>query len=103
MATAEVVFLHPHDNICVAARLLEQGEIVRAGSQSVRLHQTVRAGHKIAMSPMREGEAVLKYGHTIGFASREIAPGEWVHDHNLQLADFARDPASASETPPPPP
>lgn len=103
MATAEVVFLHPHDNICVAARLLEQGETVTAGAQKVRLRETVRLGHKIAISPIREGEAVRKYGQTIGFASREIAPGEWVHVHNLQLADFARDPASATETPPPPP
>src|SRR6202035_5703472 len=27
----------------------------------------------------------------IGFASRPIAPGEWVHEHNCAVKEFARD------------
>ena len=32
-----------------------------------------------------------KYGQTIGFASKPILPGDWVHEHNVALRDFARD------------
>jgi hypothetical protein len=59
-------------------------------------------GHKIALEAIREGEAIRKYGQTIGFASRDIAPGEWIHSHNVVLSEFAREPASASAIPPPP-
>lgn len=40
------------------------------------------AGHRIALSAIAQGAAVVKYGQTIGFASAEIAPGDHVHSHN---------------------
>lgn len=97
---AATIFLHPHDNTCVATRRLEPGDTIEAGAHRVTLREVVRLGHKIALSTIRAGEAIRKYGQVIGFATREIAPGEWVHVHNLALADFERDPASATETPP---
>jgi altronate hydrolase len=101
MQTNLIVFLHPHDNTCVAARPLEQGQTIDAGAHKVTLREAVRMGHKIALTTIRLGEPVRKYGQVIGFASQEIAPGSAVHSHNLTLSDFARDPASATETPPP--
>ena len=44
----------------------------------------IHAGHKIALFPIRQGEAVIKYGQTIGRASTDIQKGEWVHSHNLK-------------------
>ena len=32
-----------------------------------------------------------RYGQIIGFATEDIAAGEWVHTHNLSMGDFARD------------
>jgi altronate hydrolase len=43
----------------------------------------------------------LRYGQTIGFATETIEPGDWVHVHNCAAQDFARNYASATETPPP--
>jgi altronate hydrolase len=40
-------------------------------------------GHKFAVRPIREGDAVSKYGQIIGFAGRAIAAGEHVHVHNV--------------------
>ncbi len=48
------------------------------------------------------GQRVLKYGQTIGFATDDIAPGDWVHSHNLTAGQFDRDYAHATETPPDP-
>jgi altronate hydrolase len=45
----------------------------------------------MASVPIAAGEPVRKYGQVIGFASRAIAPGSWVHEHNVTLHDFARD------------
>ena len=40
-------------------------------------------GHKYARRPIRAGENVVKYGMPIGHATRDIAPGEHVHVHNV--------------------
>jgi hypothetical protein len=40
-------------------------------------------GHKIALRALAPGDAVVKFGVRIGHATRPVAPGEWVHLHNL--------------------
>ena len=44
--------------------------------------ERVAKGHKIATAPIAVGEPIRKFGQIIGFASKPIAPGEWVHEHN---------------------
>ena len=41
-------------------------------------------GHKIAVRPIAAGEHIIKYGESIGAASRDIARGEYVHIHNMK-------------------
>ena len=43
-----------------------------------------RKGHKFAVAAINEGEVVLKYGFPIGYALRQILPGELVHSHNIK-------------------
>jgi altronate hydrolase len=98
----DVVFLHSADNVCVAARDLAKGAEISADGRSVRLAEPVRLGHKIALAPIDAGQRVVKYGQTIGFATEPIAPGSWVHTHNLAAGSFDRDYAPASDVPPDP-
>jgi altronate hydrolase len=98
----DTVLLHSRDNVCVAARDLATGTPVTAGGRTLRLIEPVRLGHKIALAPIAAGEAVVKYGQTIGFATTDVAPGSWVHSHNLTAGQFERDYAAASEIPPDP-
>ncbi|MFN3275711.1 MAG: UxaA family hydrolase [Paracoccus sp. (in: a-proteobacteria)] len=49
------------------------------------------AGHKIARQAMAEGEAVVKYGQIIGYATQAIAGGEHVHSHNCAFGAHDRD------------
>ena len=53
--------------------------------------QAVPAGHKFALHPLSAGEEVLRYGHRIGAATQAIAPGEWIHSHNLGVGSLVRD------------
>ncbi len=101
-ATFDAVYLHPDDNICVATRRLESGEQISAGGRQVTLSAAVNLGHKIALQPIATGQRVLKYGQTIGFTTRDVAPGDWVHVHNLTAGEFDRDYAYATEIPPDP-
>jgi altronate hydrolase len=73
-------------------------------SDNVEIHDD---GHKYARRAIAAGEAVIKYGMPIGHATRDIAPGEHVHVHNLatnlgdvleyryepNFADLPREPA----------
>ncbi len=43
-------------------------------------------GHKTALSDIKAGEKVIKYGFCIGKAKCDIAKGEMVHTHNLGTA-----------------
>ncbi|MCX7316477.1 MAG: UxaA family hydrolase [Hyphomicrobiales bacterium] len=45
----------------------------------------------ILLSPFAEGEAVIKFGQIIGFATKAVPPGSWLHEHNVGMRDFARD------------
>lgn len=85
MNTAEAapaVRIDPNDNVVVALRPLAE----HTGLGEITLVDDIPAGHKIAMRPIRAGEAVIKYGYPIGRASQDIAAGAHVHSHNLQSA-----------------
>ena len=82
------------------------GTLTPALSQEERenlvLGEPVRMGHKIALVEIAPGQPVIKYGQIIGFASRPIAPGQWVHTHNVDAGAFARDYAKSTAVPPAP-
>jgi altronate hydrolase len=81
------------DNVVVAVDLIPQGAPV-AG---VTAGDKVMRGHKMAVQPIATGEAIRKFGQIIGFATHPIAPGQWVHTHNVAFESFARDYAFAQE------
>lgn len=98
----DAVYLHPDDNICVAARNLAKGDSLAIANTSLRLAEPVRLGHKLAVRLIKKGDHVRKYGQIIGQATSDIAPGQWVHSHNLINGDFVRDHAKSTAIPPPP-
>ncbi|WP_135469986.1 UxaA family hydrolase [Crenalkalicoccus roseus] len=83
-----VIRLHPEDGVVIARQALPPGTPVAPG---VAAAARIPPGHKVAVRGHAPGEAVRRYGQIIGFATRPIAPGEWVHGHNLAMGDFARD------------
>ena len=81
-----VLALHPDDSVALARRGLEPGEDVLVGAVHVVTCGPVPRGHKVALVDLPEGALVRKYGQVIGIASRPIAAGEHVHEHNLVSA-----------------
>src|SRR4029453_13794578 len=90
--TARVLRLSPQDNVLVAGERIEKDAPT---SEGVKTRQRIPFGHKLAAGLIAEGEAVGKFAQIIGFASQEIAAGEWVHEHNCGIGAehgaFARD------------
>jgi altronate hydrolase len=87
MTTPRTIRLSADDNVVIAVDLVAQGDIV----SGITARERILRGHKMAVEPIREGEPIRKFGQIIGFAKTHIAPGEWVHEHNVGLHDFERD------------
>jgi altronate hydrolase len=81
--------LHPDDDVVIARTQLVSG--TQLLDEKVTVSGLVPPGHKVAARAIRKGEPVRRYNQIIGFASRDIAPGEHVHLNNLQMGAFARD------------
>ena len=76
--------LHRADGVVVAMRTIEAGEAL--AGESVVASERIAKGHKAATGPIAAGEVVRKYGQVIGAATEDIAPGGWVHTHNLAVS-----------------
>jgi altronate hydrolase len=83
-----VIRLHPEDGVVIARLALPPGTPVAPG---IAAAARIPPGHKVATRGHTPGEAVRRYGQIIGFATRPIAPGDWVHGHNIAMGDFSRD------------
>jgi len=88
MPLARTLRLHVSDNLLVALETIEPGTMLPEG---IVAGARVPRGHKIAARAITGGEPILKFGQIIGFATTDIAPGTWLHEHNVVMKDFARD------------
>jgi len=79
--------LNDRDNVLIAVEEFTPG----SAPMGVIASERVPRGHKMASAPIAEGEPIRKFGQIIGFASKPIQPGQWVHEHNCALHDFQRD------------
>ena len=72
--------VHPDDNVTTILDAETHGTVLGDG---LKIRSGVPFGHKVAVTVIRRGEAVVKYGVVIGHALDDIAEGEHVHVHNL--------------------
>jgi altronate dehydratase small subunit len=76
--------LSPPDNVAVALRALKAGESVLLDGVALTIGRNIAVGHKLAARAIAKGEVVVKYSCPIGTATMAIAPGEYVHTHNVE-------------------
>lgn len=84
---AECFQIAAKDNVATLLGDAEPGAVSVRGEAETReiaVTEPIRMGHKVALRAIGKGEAVVKYGVTIGEATRPIAPGEWVHLQNCR-------------------
>lgn len=89
-ASPDAIQLAPQDNVATALRAIAAGETAHARSGE-RVVAVTAAGpvpfcHKISLAPIGAGEAVVKYGETIGLALEAIGAGRHVHVHDMWSA-----------------
>ena len=88
MTTPRALRLNAEDNVMVAVDEIRAGDAPAACPVAV---ERIPRGHKIATAPIEAGAPIRKFGQIIGFASKPIEAGQWVHEHNCVVHDFSRD------------
>ena len=79
--------LNDIDNLVVSLKRITKG----TETAGVVALEDIPTGHKMATQAIAQGEAILKLGQIIGFASQPIAAGAWIHSHNTMVREFERD------------
>lgn len=82
------------DSVAVSLRIIEEGSEV----DGVVTTSSIPKYHKIAVRDIGADEPVFKYGQVIGYASKPIAAGDWVHTHNLHMGRLGEEQSAARAT-----
>jgi len=81
------LLMNPADNVVTCVADIPQGSTVvyRKGNEKLTLiaEQSIPYCHKIALTDIAEGADVVKYGESLGVATRHIFRGHWVSHENL--------------------
>ncbi len=98
----KLIRINEKDNVAVATEPLSVGEVEIIDNQAVTILSNINRGHKVALTNINKGEAVIKYGYPIGHATCDIRKGEWVHTFNLSTSlkeegEYHYDEAKAKE------
>jgi len=88
--------LDPRDPLAIAKNEILPGTTLASDSpdlpfQLLAVRQNIPAGHKFALHTLSTGQEILRYGRRIGVATQAIAPGEWIHSHNLGVGSLVSD------------
>ena len=88
--------LHASDNVVVSTRIVDKAEHWDGVAATARIMR----GHKMAAQAIPKGEPIRKFGQIIGFAKTDIAAGDWVHEHNVEMGALSHDYAFAEAAKP---
>ncbi|MDO3386221.1 altronate dehydratase family protein [Gilvimarinus sp. SDUM040013] len=88
---SKLIHLHQQDNVAIAVEDVAAGEELCVEGARFVATEDIGEMHKIAVEPIKQGDAIIKYGQFIGYAAADIAAGQHVHTHNCIVGDFAKD------------
>jgi altronate dehydratase small subunit len=88
MTKLRAILMKQDDNVCTVIETIEPGADIdidiNGDRTTVQVCERIPFAHKFAFRPIRQGEAIVKYGEVIGIATKDIRPGQHVHIHNLE-------------------
>lgn len=80
---SRVIVISDADNVGTALDALDAGDVVQHAGAAITVREPIPRGHKLALTSVAAGHAVIKYGSSIGVATADIPPGAHVHTHNV--------------------
>lgn len=82
MGSKLLIKIHEKDNVAITVDAITSGTIIM---EDITANEDIPQGHKIALRDLEEGDAVVRYGVTLGYALRAIKKGDWINEHMLEL------------------
>lgn len=82
------LYIRINDNDNVAIVVNDGG--LKAGAQfpcGLQLCETVPQGHKVALKAIAQGQPIVRYNVTIGYALENLPEGSWVNEQKIQMPD----------------
>jgi galactarate dehydratase len=78
--------VHPNDNVAIVVNDggLGEGAVFPDG---LVLRERVPQGHKVALTDLAEGEAVVRYNVVIGYALKALPRGSWINEHVIRMPE----------------
>lgn len=75
---------HPRDTVAVVVNAagVPEGAVFEGG---LRALEPIPQCHKVALESIEAGERIVRYGQSIGKATRALKPGSWVREESLQM------------------
>ena len=73
----------PGDNVAITTQTLEGGTRIHYNGQQFQLSHTLLEGHRFAIQSISEASPLLSWGLPFGFATRSIAPGDYVCNQKM--------------------
>lgn len=86
---SNILRLNDVDNVGICKVALPAG--TQLINSDLRLVNDIPALHKVALRDIQAGEAIVKYGQTMGFANQFIPVGTHVHVHNCVMGEADKD------------
>lgn len=71
------------DNVAIATQELDAETVIQYDDEQFFLSHTVLEGHRFAIQSIAEGDPLLSWGLPFGYASRSIAPGDYVCNQKM--------------------
>jgi len=81
---AQVILLHPNDNILVCVAHIYAGDEILIDDHAVSVQKDIEVGHKLARRALAVSDKIYRYGAPIGSMTHTAHMGEHVHMHNMQ-------------------
>ncbi|MFJ8247567.1 galactarate dehydratase [Peribacillus asahii] len=82
MKVNHYIKVNENDNVAITVNAISSGTVIMG---DVVTNQDIPQGHKIALSDIAEGEAIVRYGVTLGYALYFINKGDWINEYMLEL------------------
>lgn len=81
-----ILKIHPKDNVIVALRDLQQGDLIKFDNELYELQENIPAKHKFYTEDLAKGSEVVMYGVLVGKVVHDVKRGSRMTTENLHHA-----------------
>ncbi len=78
--------VHPNDNVAIVVNDGGLGEGATF-ADGLTLRERVPQGHKVALTDLAEGDAVIRYDVVIAYAAKALPRGSWINEHVTRMPE----------------